>query len=294
MNVKKRLKALIVLKNSRLILSVTLVAIMVLSVSQWKQSPKTPLVQDRIEIGLRQVGDQLMRKHGDSETPIPPIKHLRSGAFQLNLPKPVALEPDHLAVIAFEVFDKTYFQSALIQVYSDQSEDMIYGFDLNTLNDEEVPCLGRTLPEGNYEVQLTVLDAGSSDNYIQAAIMGVAGFGLLIMLFSRFSTTEEQKGGSGLNVADLQLDIENSLLRYGQEQVTLTQKELRLSELLMRNAGQLVTRDYLIEEVWSKEGVVTGRSLDVFISRLRKKMAIHPGLRILNKHGQGYVLEIGE
>ena len=294
MNVKKRLKPLRGHKNSKLILSFSLVIIMLLTLSQWNVAPESSLNQDRVEISLRHVGDLVMRKHGDGQTPIPPIQHLSERVFRLNLPKELTLEPDHLVAATLEVFDEGFFKKALIQVYSDLSDDMVYGFEINTQADEEIPCLGRVLPKTNYKVQLTILDPVTSGHYSQAAIMGVAGFGLIMVLFVGFSTPGDEKEATGPIVEGLQLDLEKGLLQYENEQVNLTQKELRLTEILMQHAGQLVTRDHLIEEVWSKEGVVTGRSLDVFISRLRKKMAIHPQLQIVNKHGQGYVLEIAE
>ena len=121
--------------------------------------------------------------------------------------------------------------------------------------------------------------------------MGVAGFALVILLFSRIANPEEDKVTQGLAVGELQLDSDQGVLSGWGKQVSLSQKEQRLMEILMKQANQLVTREYLIEEVWSKEGVVTGRSLDVFISRLRKKLSVYPQVRIVNKHGQGYVLD---
>jgi DNA-binding response OmpR family regulator len=47
-----------------------------------------------------------------------------------------------------------------------------------------------------------------------------------------------------------------------------------------------------MQEVWINEGVITGRSLDMFISKLRKKLSADPDLRITNIHARGYRLEI--
>lgn len=50
----------------------------------------------------------------------------------------------------------------------------------------------------------------------------------------------------------------------------------------------------VMQEVWINEGVITGRSLDMFVSKLRKKLGSDPDLRISNVHGKGYKLEICE
>jgi DNA-binding response OmpR family regulator len=47
----------------------------------------------------------------------------------------------------------------------------------------------------------------------------------------------------------------------------------------------------LLKRVWEDEGVITGRSLDVFISKLRKKLKNDPSVQIVNVHGKGYKLE---
>jgi DNA-binding response OmpR family regulator len=49
-----------------------------------------------------------------------------------------------------------------------------------------------------------------------------------------------------------------------------------------------------MQEIWINEGVITGRSLDMFVSKLRKKLSSDPELRITNVHGKGYKLEIPE
>ena len=123
-------------------------------------------------------------------------------------------------------------------------------------------------------------------------MMGIAGFGLVVMLLTGFTSLPKTVEKNTIEVADMQLDKVNDLLIFEGSQVQLTQKEASLAQILMEQPGQLIAREYLVEQVWSKEGVITGRSLDVFISRLRKKFAINPQLQILNKHGKGYVLEV--
>ena len=78
----------------------------------------------------------------------------------------------------------------------------------------------------------------------------------------------------------------------GIEVITLTDKECKILELLNRNFGELIPRETLMQEVWISEGVITGRSLDMFVSKLRKKLSSDPELRITNVHGKGYKLEI--
>ena len=87
-------------------------------------------------------------------------------------------------------------------------------------------------------------------------------------------------------------DVKSQRLLLGSEVIPLTDKESKVLELLHKNFSELIPRDTLMQEVWINEGVITGRSLDMFISKLRKKLSADPDLRITNIHGKGYRLEI--
>jgi hypothetical protein len=89
-------------------------------------------------------------------------------------------------------------------------------------------------------------------------------------------------------------DVKDRRLLLGNEVISLTDKECKILELLNRNFGELIPRETLMQEVWINEGVITGRSLDMFVSKLRKKLSGDPELRITNVHGKGYKLEIPE
>jgi len=87
-------------------------------------------------------------------------------------------------------------------------------------------------------------------------------------------------------------DVKDQRLLLGSEVISLTDKEYRILELLNKNFGELIPRETLMQKVWINEGVITGRSLDMFVSKLRKKLSSDPELRITNVHGKGYKLEI--
>ena len=73
-----------------------------------------------------------------------------------------------------------------------------------------------------------------------------------------------------------------------------TKMEAGVLDLLQRNAGQIVTRTFFLENVWGYKSGVKSRTLDVHISKLRAKLAIDPNLRIRAVVGLGYRLERGQ
>lgn len=96
------------------------------------------------------------------------------------------------------------------------------------------------------------------------------------------------------SLGKFQFDVKGQRLLFGSEVITLTEKECRILELLNSTFGELVTREILMQKIWINEGVITGRSLDMFVSKLRKKLSGDPDLRITNVHGKGYKLELAD
>lgn len=88
-------------------------------------------------------------------------------------------------------------------------------------------------------------------------------------------------------------DVENQILTINGGRHQLTYREAKLLDLFCRNVNQLMPREIIHEYVWGEEGVMVGRSLDVFVSRLRKFFKQEPAVNIANVHGVGYRLIVG-
>jgi DNA-binding response OmpR family regulator len=105
-------------------------------------------------------------------------------------------------------------------------------------------------------------------------------------------TKSKEPGLEFATLGKFLFDAKGQRLVLGSEVISLTDKECRILELLNRNFGELIPRETLMQKVWIDEGVITGRSLDMFVSKLRKKLSHDPELKITNVHGKGYKLEI--
>ena len=98
-----------------------------------------------------------------------------------------------------------------------------------------------------------------------------------------------------LDVGDVSLDPERHEVIVRGETVHLPLKEFELLEALMSNAGRVVTRDSLIDQVWGPDYVGDTKTLDVHIKRLRARLEENPGqpTRIATVRGVGYRFENG-
>jgi DNA-binding response OmpR family regulator len=89
-------------------------------------------------------------------------------------------------------------------------------------------------------------------------------------------------------------DAANMVLRLDGSSRTLTRKETALLSILAKNINQLVPREDILTEVWGNDDYFLGRSMDVFIAKLRKYLKGDPGISITNVHGAGFKLETKE
>ena len=97
-------------------------------------------------------------------------------------------------------------------------------------------------------------------------------------------------GQREIHIGDYSLDFENlTLLHPVQGPKRLTQKEADLLRLLCQKRNEVVRRAEVLEALWGKNDYFLGRSLDVFISRLRKYLSADSRLRIDNIHGIGFL-----
>lgn len=87
-------------------------------------------------------------------------------------------------------------------------------------------------------------------------------------------------------------DFSNQQLHSLERTITLTAKETKLLKLFCQNINQVITRDVIQKAIWEDEGYFVGRSMDVFISRLRKLLKEDPAIQLTNVHGVGYKLEV--
>jgi two-component system response regulator RegX3 len=96
-----------------------------------------------------------------------------------------------------------------------------------------------------------------------------------------------------LESGPVRMDVERHRVTVGGESVQLPLKEFELLEILLRNAGRVLTRQQLIDRVWGADYVGDTKTLDVHVKRLRAKIEPQPGTPkfLLTVRGLGYKFE---
>lgn len=158
------------------------------------------------------------------------------------------------------------------------------------------PAWAGELPKDCYSIQVLFLGRNTfsdTSNFIPFTILLIV-IAVFLTLYLLKRRREEQPANDENTVKIGSYDFyptQNKLIK-DQKEIKLSAKECELLKLLSEQQNDIVKRDVLTKEIWEDNGVFVGRSLDTFISKLRKKFKDDDRIQIVNIHGVGYKLEV--
>ncbi len=107
----------------------------------------------------------------------------------------------------------------------------------------------------------------------------------------RNSTSSESNEQNIITVEDMVLNLDKKDLTIGDDKIELTRKEFEILRLLLENKNKLFSREEILQRIWGYDVIVTNRTVDVNITRLRKKIKQY-GEYLKNRQGLGYYFEV--
>ncbi len=113
-------------------------------------------------------------------------------------------------------------------------------------------------------------------------------------LLKRIQIVTEKKESTIVTIGEYTFDTENFILKHTRFEKTLTKKEAMVLKLFCKFKNQVTPRDMVLNSVWGQDDYFVGRSLDVFITKLRKYLSEDPNIQISNVHGIGFKLQVKE
>lgn len=111
---------------------------------------------------------------------------------------------------------------------------------------------------------------------------------LRLEVFLKRTKKKEDDGPTQFKIGNLEFDFANLSLKGGKKEHQLTQREADLIRYLCLNANKVLKRDEILLHVWGKEDYFLGRSMDVFITKVRKYLKEQPGVELQTIHGIGF------
>lgn len=261
-------------------------------------APETPS-KSHVKVVLREVGHQLLLKNLDSTSVVLPVIQLEPNIYKLSFLKNMAFLPNDLVLILNESLKKGQLDNNnyRVEVIECNSNEVAYSYEISLKKENIiVPCLGRLLPHNCYNIQLSFLNAKST-GFDKKWVFYLLCIGVLALVMLRFLKSKDLKEDiittkDYIAIGNCKFYPEQLLLTVNDEDITLSKKECEILELLASQPNQIISRDTLTKKVWEDNGVIVGRSLDTYISKLRKKLKADPALKLSNVHGVGYKLEI--
>lgn len=254
-----------------------------------KEVPETEQI-----VSLRRIGHKLLLASHDRTSRVLPVKKVAKNEFEIHFENPIAINPDALvAITTAEERAGLLPGEYTVTVNSCGDNAILYAYAMPLKNKELPPCLGRPLPERCYYISVK-LTQGLDKAWLAAGVLPL----FLFMGWKRYAAKQKPAGvGDSTFLKEECVPIGNvkyypalQKLIINDECQPLTGKETRVLSIFAASLNVEVPRERLQKEVWEDEGVIVGRSLDMFISKLRKKLKAEPAIQIVSIHGKGYKL----
>jgi Transcriptional regulatory protein, C terminal len=253
----------------------------------------------RREVLLRRIGHEILLQSGDSTSRVLPVKKIAENEYQLSFENAFTFQPDFLVNTTQRLLAKDPLAGDyVVNVLNCANASVAYGYAVSkNKKDDIVTCIGRTQPIGCYLINIKFKPRGiiaAKDGYFLGGLLflGFAGFVFLRSVKPR-KALPDSRHTDLFTLGSMSFDTENRKLMMNGKTIDLTRTETRVLRIFASSPNEAIERSRLQKEIWENEGVIVGRSLDVFISKLRKKLEFDPNLKIVVIRGKGYKLEIG-
>tara|TARA_Y100000385_G_scaffold291850_1_gene373131 strand:- start:3889 stop:4575 length:687 start_codon:yes stop_codon:yes gene_type:complete len=187
---------------------------------------------------------------------------------------------------AFKRFKKEQYDICILDVMLPEMDGFELAEKIRRLN-SQVPIIFLTA-KSLKEDKLIGLTIGADDYITKPFSMEELILKVQVFLKRKYIHSEEED--SALKIGHFEMDHRNLKLINGEVEYVMTQKEADLLKELIKNKNQILKREQILEKLWGKNDYFLGRSMDVFISRLRKHLKSDERLKIENVHGVGFRL----
>lgn len=253
------------------------------------------VLPEQTKVALRSVGHRLLFSNNDSTSRVLPIVELEGLKYELSFEEQISFDPDVLVAIIDSAFLKSQLPKHYrVEVIQRSDKEIAYSYEMDAAEQHTIiPCGGRLLPKNEYIIEV---DFNTSSNSIYTSLILLSVLLLGVLLFLRL---KKNPVPSGVEVNREHKAIgsfkfypeQNKLVKQAIE-INLSKKECELLEIFVASPNQIIKRDELTKRVWEDNGVFVGRSLDTYISKLRKKLKDDDTIKLTNVHGIGYKLEL--
>lgn len=262
--------------------------------------------EKHVLVSMRMIGHQILLKSGDSTSLVLPVKK-EDDRYIIQFGSDFQFNPDELVATIDSVVKKTNIaNSYFVEVAKCETGEIIYSYEIgDPAKSDVIPCATRTPERACYNIVITIGDTDTVlANWLPIGkkqsiffiitllfITSLIALGLYTYFQKKMLKPEADTiNPDMIRIGRYRFDRINSELLFQDQRVMLSAKESELLLLLYRSANTTVEREVILKNIWGDEGDYIGRTLDVCISKLRKKLEADTSLKIVNSRGIGYKL----
>ena len=190
---------------------------------------------------------------------------------------------------ALESFQKNVFNICIIDIMMPEMDGLTLAKEIRKIN-QNIPVIfltARNQKEDIIEGFIT-----GADDYITKPFSMEELLYRIEAILRRVTEPVVIKKEERYSIGDYTFDTLKQLLTLKDQTIKLTTKESELLELLCRHKNEILERNFALKAIWIDDNYFNARSMDVYITKLRKYLKKDSAVKILNVHGKGYKLLI--
>ncbi len=188
---------------------------------------------------------------------------------------------------AFKGFMKGHFDICILDIMMPKKDGFTLARDIRMVN-SEIPVIFLTAKNLKDDV-IEGFKLGADDYITKPFSMEELIFRIEAIL-RRTSQDSQSLTQQIYKLGRYTFDTRKQTLTNGEDVVKLTTKESDLLKLLCQNANKVLERNFALKSIWIDDNYFNARSMDVYITKLRKHLKDEPTVEIINVHGKGYKL----
>jgi DNA-binding response OmpR family regulator len=189
---------------------------------------------------------------------------------------------------AFRSFERNHYDICIFDVMMPVKDGFTLAKDVRMIN-SDIPIIFLTAKSLKEDV-LEGFKIGADDYITKPFSMEELIFRLEAIL--RRTRGDGAEGQSQFKIGEYVFDATKQSLIYKEQERKLTTKEADLLKLLCVNANKILERNFALRSIWVDDSYFNARSMDVYITKLRKYLKEDPKVEIINVHGKGFKLII--
>lgn len=252
----------------------------------------------RREVLLRRIGHEILLQSGDSTSRVLPVKKIAENEYQIRFENEFTFQTDSLVNTTQRLLAKDPIASDyVVNVLNCSNSSVVYGFAVSKNKKEDIiACIGRKQPVSCYRITIKFKPDGITLARNKYFLGGLSFLAFVSFIFLRSIKPRKalsiDENNKIFTFGSVLFDAQQRQLLINKISIDLTGTETRLLLIFALSPNETIERSRLQKEIWEDEGVIVGRSLDMFISKLRKKLELDPNSNIVVIRSKGYKLEV--